>query len=204
MQRYRQHGARRGRGRHHPRRRRQRPAAGRGRHRHPGAAGLVVRLPAVPGGRRLGAGRRRPRRAGGRRAHPLCRRRDGARRGRRCRPNVPAVPGRVCAHDPSGLGYWIAVGDGGADLAAIAQSFIDTGEFTALCGKLDNAGFVAHLYRNVLGREPDGAGLAFHVGLLDSGATARNQTLAAFSESPENQAGLVGVIGNGVAYTPFG
>ncbi|MGZ8301122.1 MAG: DUF4214 domain-containing protein [Telluria sp.] len=77
-------------------------------------------------------------------------------------------------------------------------------EFTALCGKLDNAGFVAHLYRNVLGREPDGAGLVFHVGLLDSGATARNQTLAAFSESPENQAGLVGVIGNGVAYTPFG
>ena len=28
--------------------------------------------------------------------------------------------------------------------------------------------------------------------------------LAAFSESPENQAAVIGVIGNGILYTPYG
>lgn len=106
--------------------------------------------------------------------------------------------------DMAGLGYWISAGDGGASLASVAQGFIDSAEFAAAYGPLGNAAFVERLYRNILDRAPDPAGLAFHVGLLDSGATARNDTLVAFSESAENQAGVIGVIGNGFAYTPFG
>lgn len=107
------------------------------------------------------------------------------------------------APDEGGLGYWIGAGDGGVALAAMAQGFIDSGEFSAAYGALDNAGFVTRLYANVLQRSPDEAGLAFHLDLLERGVTTRNLTLLAFSESAENQAALAGVIGNGFAYTPF-
>lgn len=107
------------------------------------------------------------------------------------------------APDEGGLGYWIGAGDGGVALAAMAQGFIDSAEFAAAYGALDNAGFVARLYANVLQRAPDDAGLAFHLDLLERGVTSRNLTLLAFSESAENQDALAGVIGNGFAYTPF-
>lgn len=108
------------------------------------------------------------------------------------------------APDLAGLGYWIAAGDGGASLPSVARFFIDSQEFGAAYGQLGNDAFVSRLYQNILGREPDAAGLAFHVGLLEQGATSRNETLAAFSESAENQAALVGVLGAGIAYTPYG
>jgi hypothetical protein len=107
------------------------------------------------------------------------------------------------APDEGGLGYWIGAGDGGVALAAMAQGFIDSGEFSAAYGALDNAAFVTRLYANVLQRVPDDAGLAFHLDLLERGVTTRTLTLLAFSESGENQAALDGVIGNGFAYTPF-
>ncbi|MGZ8295391.1 MAG: DUF4214 domain-containing protein, partial [Telluria sp.] len=107
------------------------------------------------------------------------------------------------APDEGGLGYWIGAGDSGVALAAMAQGFIDSGEFSAAYGALDNAAFVARLYANVLQRAPDDAGLAFHLDLLERAVTTRNLTLLAFSESAENQDALAGVIGNGFAYTPF-
>jgi hypothetical protein len=48
------------------------------------------------------------------------------------------------APDEGGLGYWIGAGDGGVALAAMAQGFIDSAEFSAAYGTLDNAGFVAN------------------------------------------------------------
>ncbi|MGZ9046386.1 MAG: DUF4214 domain-containing protein [Telluria sp.] len=107
------------------------------------------------------------------------------------------------APDNGGLGYWIAAGDAGLALAAMAQGFVDSGEFSAAYGALDNAAFVSRLYANVLQRTPDDAGLAFHLDLLDREVTTRNLTLLAFSESEENQGALAGVIGAGFAYTPF-
>lgn len=106
--------------------------------------------------------------------------------------------------DQGGLGYWIEAGDRGLSMASVAQAFIDSPEFSATYGALDNASFVARLYLNVLGRQPDAPGLAFHLNLLERGDTSRSVTLLSFSESAENQQALAGVIGNGFAYTPYG
>jgi serralysin len=53
----------------------------------------------------------------------------------------------------------------------------------------------------VLHRAPDAGGLAYHTGNLDSGGNSRAQVLVGFSESPENQAALIGVIQGGMAYS---
>jgi serralysin len=52
----------------------------------------------------------------------------------------------------------------------------------------------------VLHRAPDAGGLAFHTGNLATGAASRAATLVGFSESPENQAALIGVIQNGMEF----
>lgn len=108
------------------------------------------------------------------------------------------------APDQQGLGYWIDAGDRGVSLGAVAQGFIDSLEFSLTYGLLDNVAYVTRLYMNVLGRQPDGGGLAYHLDLLERGITSRNETLLAFSESDENQQALASVIGNGFAYTPIG
>ena len=41
------------------------------------------------------------------------------------------------------------------------------------------------------------------VNTVNVGATSREQALIGFSVSAENQADLIGVIGNGIAYTPM-
>lgn len=108
------------------------------------------------------------------------------------------------APDLQGLGYWIDSGDRGTNLAAVAQAFIDSPEFLSSYGQLDNLAYLTRLYLNVLGRQPDTGGLAYHLDLLERGVTSRNETLLAFSESGENQQALASVIGNGFAYTPPG
>jgi serralysin len=87
--------------------------------------------------------------------------------------------------------------EGGAQLVDVAGGFIAAPEFTATYGALDDAQFVTQLYRNVLGREPEPEGLAYHVARLQSGAS-RAQVLVGFSESPENIAATP--TANGVRY----
>jgi serralysin len=103
--------------------------------------------------------------------------------------------------DASGLAYQINTLDNGWGLAAIAQNFINSPEFVKTYGSLSNTQFVTQLYANVLHRAPDAGGLAYHVGTLDSGQLNRAQVLVGFSESPENQAALIGVISNGMSYS---
>lgn len=67
-----------------------------------------------------------------------------------------------------------------------------------------NAQIVTRFYDNVLGRATDLGGLMHWVTILDSGNANVAQVLASFSESPENQAAVIGVIGNGILYTPYG
>jgi hypothetical protein len=57
---------------------------------------------------------------------------------------------------------------------------------------------VTKLYDNVLHRAPDTGGYNYWVGLLNSGAIDKTSTLVNFSESNENQAGVIGVIQNGI------
>jgi hypothetical protein len=84
----------------------------------------------------------------------------------------------------------------------VAGSFIASAEFASKYGGLDTAHFVTQLYQNVLHRAPESDGLSFWEGVLDRQTLTRSQVLAEFSESPENQANVIGAIQDGVFYTP--
>jgi len=105
--------------------------------------------------------------------------------------------------DASGLGFWIKALDSGASLQSVAQGFVGSKEFKGLYGEqISQAEFVSAVYTNVLGRAPDQAGADFWVTALNNGAS-RAQVLMGFSESPENQAGVIGAIQNGIQYEFF-
>jgi hypothetical protein len=107
------------------------------------------------------------------------------------------------APDAAGLGYWIGVLDRGAALHAVASEFVRSAEFTGMVGAgADNATFVTKLYNNILHRAPEAAGLQYWQGVLDQGA-GRAGMVVEFSEGAENQAQVIGVIQDGIAYTPF-
>ena len=107
--------------------------------------------------------------------------------------------------DKAGLGYWIKALDNGSSLAQVAGEFVNSSEFLARSGGTasDDATFVSLLYNNVLHRAPDAGGQQYWLDALHHGAT-RADLLQSFSESAENQAALIGVIGNGFEYTPYG
>ncbi|HYD60233.1 MAG TPA: DUF4214 domain-containing protein, partial [Noviherbaspirillum sp.] len=105
------------------------------------------------------------------------------------------------APDASGFGVQMNALDSGWSLVSIAQNFIDSPEFARTYGSLDDRAFVTRLYANVLHRQPDSGGLEFHINNL-AGGMSRAQTLVGFSESPENQAALIGVIQGGMEYVP--
>ncbi|MFA9216342.1 MAG: DUF4214 domain-containing protein [Sphingomonadaceae bacterium] len=111
--------------------------------------------------------------------------------------------------DLAGLGYWMGGMDSGATLVQVAQNFIDSGEFSATYGNLNNVAYVTQLYANVLHRTPDQAGLDYHVGYLegthpDHLFATRAQTLVTFSESAENKSNVADAIRNGIEFLPTG
>lgn len=104
------------------------------------------------------------------------------------------------APDNDGLGYWIAQHKGGMGMHDIATRFLLSPEFQSRYGpELGDTAFVNGLYHNVLHRDGDAGGIAFHVDHLTHGM-ARADVLLAFSNSPENQAALVG---NGPNELPY-
>lgn len=108
------------------------------------------------------------------------------------------------APDVAGLGFQMsAIDKSGLTLNQIAQNFITSPEFVRTYGSLSNTAFVTQLYANVLHRVPEAEGLKFHTDLLNANAVSRATDLVGFSESAENQAALIGVIGNGFAFTPL-
>jgi hypothetical protein len=107
--------------------------------------------------------------------------------------------------DLGGLGFWISGMDGGVSLNTVAQGFVNSAEFKSVYGASPtNAQIVTRFYDNVLGRAAESGGYNFWLGVLDSGNANVAQVLASFSESAENQAGVIGLIGNGFQYTPYG
>jgi len=101
--------------------------------------------------------------------------------------------------DNGGLKYWIGLMDGGYTLAGVASGFIASAEFKTLYGSNPtNELFVSKLYDNVLHRTPDAGGYNYWVGLLNTNKIDNISTLINFSESTENQAGVIGVIQNGI------
>jgi len=107
--------------------------------------------------------------------------------------------------DLTGLGFWINAMDNGASLQTVANSFVGSTEFLMLYGlNATPETFLTQLYNNVLHRAYDQTGFDFWLGTLTSSANSQATVLAQFSESSENQAAVLTIIGNtGVEYTPW-
>ena len=95
-----------------------------------------------------------------------------------------AAFGRV--PDQTGLAYWVdEIGANPSALAVLNTTFANSAEFNARYGAKAttpaNLGLVVELYENVLGRQPDSAGLTYWV---NSGLDAA-QLLQAFAQSAE-------------------
>lgn len=127
--------------------------------------------------------------------------------------DVDGVPGQVYRlyqaafdrkPDLGGIGFWMDQVEEGLPLAQAAGQFLVSPEFTAKYGAaVTDGAFVDALYRNVLHRTPDQGGKEFWLGAL-AGGVERTDLLLAFSDSAENVAQVAALIGNGVAYTPWG
>ncbi|OMH39424.1 DUF4214 domain-containing protein [Motiliproteus sp. MSK22-1] len=103
--------------------------------------------------------------------------------------------------DKEGLGYWIEAMDDGDTLHDVSLSFINSDEFQLLNGENpSNEVFLTALYNNALGRAPDDEGYQWWLDVLDSGADVREGVLIGFSESTENKANVIDLIGSGILY----
>nr|MDP2192589.1 DUF4214 domain-containing protein [Rhodoferax sp.] len=107
--------------------------------------------------------------------------------------------------DSGGLGDWIEYLDRGSSLADAAAGFVSSPEFKALYGANPSTEeLVNKFYQTALHRAPEQAGFDYWVNQLNTRLQTVPVVLSNFSESPENQANLIGVIGNGISYTPWG
>jgi hypothetical protein len=92
--------------------------------------------------------------------------------------------------EPAGVTFyrdlWRA--DGGPD--NVVANIISSAEFYASAGGT-NSLWVTELYRRLLGREPDAAGLDYWTTRLDSGQLSRKQVVFGFTRSNENFTNLV-------------
>jgi hypothetical protein len=88
--------------------------------------------------------------------------------------------------DTGGLNYWLAKRNGGMTLDKVSASFAASNEFKTKYGNTTNEQFVTLVYQNVLGRNPDGPGLAYWVERLDDGMS-RGTVMTNFSESSEGK-----------------
>jgi hypothetical protein len=106
--------------------------------------------------------------------------------------------------DTPGLGFWIQFMDKGMNLTEVAASFEASAEFTGLYGiNPTNGELVTLLYKNALHRDPEPAGFDFWLNILNTSQQSRATILTSFSESPENQAQVIGSIKNGMDYVYF-
>ena len=107
------------------------------------------------------------------------------------------------APDTAGLGYWINALDHGVSLHNVAGGFIESIEFhNNFYGDGSTSTFVTALYHNVLHRAPEKDGFDFWVNSVNHGVS-RADVLIGFSESPENVAQTVGLVGQGIHYDQY-
>jgi len=84
------------------------------------------------------------------------------------------------APDPEGLTFWVNQLDNGRDFATISQDFADSPEAKEIfpflatpdVSALDPENLVTSIFNNMFDRDPDPAGLAFWVEVVESGAVA--------------------------------
>ncbi|MGI9596436.1 MAG: SpoIID/LytB domain-containing protein [Acidimicrobiales bacterium] len=88
--------------------------------------------------------------------------------------------------DPDGRLYWIGTMSGGLKYENLGTLFYGSPEYVKRSGDT-NQSFVASLYRNILGRDPDPDGNAYWLGLLDGGQAAPADVANAFYRSVESR-----------------
>jgi hypothetical protein len=88
--------------------------------------------------------------------------------------------------DDAGLHHWVAQRDAGMPVLGVARRFALSTEFRRTYDPLSDPEFIDRLYRNVLGRAPDQAGLSFWLDRMEGGMT-RHHVLASLSESAEHR-----------------
>ncbi|MEX0431663.1 DUF4214 domain-containing protein [Spiribacter insolitus] len=99
--------------------------------------------------------------------------------------------------DAEGLRYWADELETDMSLEDVANAFVESPEFETRYGaNISDEEFVTRLYENVLDRAPDAGGKAYWLGELE-GELDRDDVLVSFSESPENQQNLAGVVNPG-------
>lgn len=86
--------------------------------------------------------------------------------------------------DLDGLAYWSNERSQGVRSEAIADGFLASQEFANLVGVVDNREFARQVYRRVLDRESDAAGLDYWTAQLDAGLP-RADLLIGFTDSAE-------------------
>lgn len=106
------------------------------------------------------------------------------------------------APDAKGLGYWIKTLDNGSSLNSVASVFVNSQEFVAKYGTLNNETFVGQMYLNGLHRAADPGGQNYWTTQLNNGMT-RATLVSEFSESNENVTAVAKIIGNGFDYEQF-
>jgi serralysin len=105
--------------------------------------------------------------------------------------------------DARGYAYWLDAMDHGYTLNQVTGFVLADKEATALyMADPSDQYFITQLYHHVLHREPEGAGYAWWLDNVQK--ASRADVLAMFSESPENQAQVIGTIQNGIEYHPWG
>jgi hypothetical protein len=103
------------------------------------------------------------------------------------------------APDNPGLAFWIKAIDGGVTAIRAAQGFVDSAEFRQVYGANPTAQqLVTGFYTNILGRAPEQAGFDFWFNILNNRPDQRAVVLEGIANSPENQNGLIGTIGQGI------
>ncbi|CAL1690854.1 hypothetical protein MMB232_00988 [Brevundimonas subvibrioides] len=89
--------------------------------------------------------------------------------------------------DAFGLDGWLQARAGGTTLVQMANSFVNSDEFKARYGALDDDAFVSLLYNFCLNRNVDPLGLKSYTDLLKSGAWSRGDVVLSLSESVEHR-----------------
>lgn len=103
------------------------------------------------------------------------------------------------APDVNGLSYWLAVHESGASLNDIAAGFAASAEFQQLYGANPTPDVIVDkLYRNVLHRSGDAAGMAYWLTILIRGDATLPQILAFFADGKENREGTQATIRQGI------
>ncbi len=86
--------------------------------------------------------------------------------------------------DANGFAFWLNQRARGVSLLDMIAEFQSSTEFVRIYGSLNNTQFVTLIYNNVLGRNPDSAGLNHWTGLL-AGGMSRAEVTEGFIESAE-------------------